>query len=413
MELAMTQSLKVAYIMSRFPKITETFILYEMLAVMQEGVQVEVYPLMRGDPVMHPEAKPLTAAAHYTPHLSPAIVLSNVLTLARHPRRYLGTLWTTLRATQGSRRFFTGILAFFWKSVHMGRLMQRQGINHMHAHFASFPAATAYIIHRLTGIPYSFTAHGSDLHRDQHFLQEKVADSAFTVAISEYNRRVILEHSGASYADRVQIVHCGVDTSLFRPADLNGATADRPLQLVCTGTLHEVKGQTYLIAACAELMQRGISFTCHLVGDGPDRPMLEAQAAAAGLGDRVVFHGNVLRERVVELLRCADIVVQPSVPTRDGRREGIPVATMEAMACGTAVVASALSGIPELIEDGVSGILVPPGDAAQLARTLEALATDPDRRARLGIAARQRIVDDFNLTRNAERLSGLFAEVTR
>ena len=405
----MTQPLRVAYIMSRFPKITETFILYEMLAVMQEGVQVEVYPLMRGDPVMHPEAEPLAAAAHYTPHLSAGVVISNVQLLVRHPRRYLSTLWTALRATQGSRRFFSGVIAFFGKSVHMGRLMQRQGIDHIHAHFASFPAATAYIIHRLTGIPYSFTAHGSDLHRDQHFLREKVDGAAFTVAISRYNRQVILEHCGEQYADRVPVVHCGVDTSLFRPLDAP-KPGDQPLQLVCTGTLHEVKGQTYLITACAELARRGVAFECHLVGDGPDRAALEAQVAQAGLQDRVIFHGSVLRARVVELLRCADIVVQPSVPTRDGRREGIPVATMEAMACATAVVASALSGIPELVEDGVSGVLVPPGDAERLATTLGQLARDPARRAQLGAAARQRILDEFDLARNAALLARMFAE---
>ena len=169
--------LKVAYTMSRFPKITETFILFEILAVMDEGVPVEIYPLMRErTDVMHEEAKPLVETANFTPHISPAIIMSNLKALVRQPGTYVRTLLTSLRATLGSRRFFIGILVFFPKSVYLAERMQADGITHLHAHFASFPAATAYVIHQFSGIPYSFTAHGSDLHRDKHMLCEKIAD---------------------------------------------------------------------------------------------------------------------------------------------------------------------------------------------------------------------------------------------
>jgi glycosyltransferase involved in cell wall biosynthesis len=409
----MSAPFKVAYVMSRFPKITETFILYEMLAVMEQGIQVEIFPLMRENTqVMHPEAVPLVATAHFTEHISPGVLASNMRALFLRPLAYVRTLVTALRATWGSRRFFIGVLSFFAKSVHMGRLMREFGVDHVHAHFASFPAATAYIIHHVTGIPYSFTAHGSDLHRDKHFLCEKVRDAKFVIAISQYNQSSILDHCGDEYSDKVHVVHCGVDTNAFRPSEKGEPEADqRPLRIVCTGTLHEVKGQTYLVEACAELQRRGVSFECHFVGDGPDKAALQAQVEAAQLTDKFVFHGNVPREQVIATLALADVVVQPSVPSSDGRREGIPVALMEAMACGAPVVASELSGIPELIDSQVSGILVPPRDAPKIAETLEMLSRDPALRRKLGQAGRQRILDHFNLTLNAETLSVLFREI--
>src|SRR5215212_3195570 len=184
--------LKVAYIMSRFPKITETFVLYEMLAMQQQGVQIELYPLQRErTKVMHPEAVPFVERAHFQPHFSLAILLTQLYFLLHKPRTYLGVLWTLVQANWGSLRYLVGALAFFPKSAHIARLMVADGIVHIHAHFASHPAAAAFIIHRLVGIPYSFTAHGSDIHRDRHMLAEKVAESAFVAAISDYNRELI------------------------------------------------------------------------------------------------------------------------------------------------------------------------------------------------------------------------------
>jgi colanic acid/amylovoran biosynthesis glycosyltransferase len=399
---------KIAYMMSRFPKITETFILYEMLAVIKQGVQVEIYPLMREHTnIMHPEAVPLVNAAHFVPHLSLSILGINLRALLTQPGIYIKTLWTCLWAMWGSRRYFFGILAFFPKSVYLAHLMQEAAITHLHAHFASFPAASAYIIHQFTGIPYSFTAHGSDLLRDQHMLCEKTQQAEFVVAISQYNKSVILEHCGQDYADKVHVVHCGVDTEVFKSTE-GKATEKKPLAIVCTGTLHAVKGQTYLIQGCVELKKRGINFECQIVGDGPDQNALKAQVAEAGLDNLFVFRGSIPRQDVIETLRHADIFVLPSVPSSDGRREGIPVAVMEAMASGVPVVASELTGIPELVDNGVNGILVMPRDVTGIADSLEHLANDPGLRAQMGQAGRQKIREQFDLEKNAAVLATLF-----
>jgi glycosyltransferase involved in cell wall biosynthesis len=173
---------------------------------------------------------------------------------------------------------------------------------------------------------------------------------------------------------------------------------------VCLGTLHEVKGQTHLIEACRILRQRGRKLHLHFIGDGPDLAARQRQAAEAQLADCVTFHGAVARSRVVELLRQSDIVATPSVPSRDGRREGIPVALMEAMASGVPVVASRLSGIPELVEHEATGLLAPAGDAVALADALERLLDDVELRRRLGKAGRETIEREFDLHVNAARL---------
>ena len=373
---------RVAYIMSRFPKLTETFVLFEMLAVEEQGLPVEIYPLLRarntnneqagaglikkvwecwapqrGPQVMHTEAEPLVRRAHFQPFLSWRIMWANLNVICRMPGTYLGTLWTVLRSAWGNFNFVVGGLCIFPKCIYFAHQMDRTGITHIHAHFANHPAVAAFIIHRVTRIPYSFTAHGSDLHRDRRMLREKVAEAEFVVAISHYNRELILQECGQQLRDEVVVLHCGVDTNVFRPgnARIDAQRRRRPYSIFCIGMLHEVKGQTYLLEACRQLRQRGVDFVLNLVGDGPDRAALQRQAVRASLRDQVIFHGRKNRDEIAALLPYAHVVAGPSVPTDNGQREGIPVVLMEAMSSGVAVVASNISGIPELVEDQKSG----------------------------------------------------------
>ncbi len=398
----------VAYVMSRFPKLTETFVLDEILALEARGVRVEVFPLWRerGGPV-HPDAVPVVERAHFTPTLDPTILRDNLAALLDRPGVYLGTLARVVRANLGSVRFLLGALAIFPKSVSFARRMRALGVERLHAHFASHPAAAAFVVGRLAGIPWSFTAHGSDLHREQAMLPEKLAEAAHVITISDYNRRFLLEHAGPDaerHADRVHVVHCGVDATRFERERVGGDT----FEIVCVGTLHAVKGQRFLVDACAALDKEGLAWRLHLVGDGEDRRALEERARAHGIAEHVVFHGALDRAGVRAVLAGADVSVAPSVPTADGRREGIPVVLMEAGATGLPLIGSRLSGIPEIIEDGVTGLLVEPGDVDGLAAALLRLASDPSLAARLGAAARAGVEDEFSLDRNVDRLCALF-----
>ena len=407
---AQARPIRVAYLMSRFPRLTETFVLFEILALEADGMAVDVYPLLRERPgVMHAEAAPLVARAHYQPFVSWAILRSQAHFLRRRPGAYLRALGAVVRGTWRSANFLIGGLAIFPKVAHAARLMRADGVTHVHCHFANHPALAGLIVHRLTGIPYSFTAHGSDLHVDRRMLCQKVAEAEFVVAISRFNRDVIVGECGSGLESKLTVIHTGVDTDHFRPGPAQSDGA--PFTIVCVGTLHEVKGQVHLVRACARLARAGARFVCHLVGDGPDRGMLAREIERLELGGLVVLEGLLDRDALGSLLRTADVLVTPSVPTRQGKREGIPVVLMEAMSSGLPVVASRLSGIPELVEDGRSGVLVDPGDDAGLADALRRLHDDSDLRRRLAREGREKVLREFDVRSNARLLAQRFRGV--
>lgn len=399
-------SLKVAYIMSRFPKISETFVLYEMLALQQQGVNVEVFPLINERAkVVHAEAKQFVERAHYLPVLSLPIVRANLHFLRTRPAAYLRVWLEVLRGTFGSLNYTVGGLGIIPKAAKFAYDMQRLGVTHIHAHFANHPTVAALVVHRLTGIPFSFTAHAHDIYVDQHMLREKVRAAKFVVAISEYNKELIVRHAGADTRAKVQVVHCGVDTRLFQPRQ--SVASGAPFTIVCVGSLEEKKGQTYLLAACQILKQRGLRFVCHLIGDGQTRPALEAQISRDGLADVVRLAGSRPRDEVLSMLAQADVVALPSIRTASGKMEGIPVALMEPLACEVPVVSTRTSGIPELVEEGVTGLLVPPQDPLALADALQRLANDPELGRRLGRAGREKVLREFDLTDTTARLAQL------
>lgn len=405
-------SRRVAYIMSRFPKISETFILYEILALEELGWEVEVFPLLRErQPVSHPEARDIVARAHFQPFLSPAILAANLRFAFRRPAAYFGALREIVRGTWGSPNFLAGALGIFPKAVRAAELMQQLDVKHVHAHFISHPAVAALIIHRLTGIPYSVTAHGSDLHVERRMLDRKVAAARFVVTISQYNRNLILEECGPGVEDKVRVIHCGVDTDVFAGNGKHNGNGHQAFQILCVASFEEVKGHEYLVQACALLKARGIPFECHLIGDGPRRARVQSQIRELGLTTCVLVHGPQPRATVAKFAARAQVFVLPSVPTRSGKREGIPVVLMEGMASGLPVVASDISGIPELIENRRSGLLVPPRDVEALSSALEELATNAGLRETLGQAGRARVVERFNLRTNAKTLACMFETV--
>jgi colanic acid/amylovoran biosynthesis glycosyltransferase len=406
-EVTTDGSKRVAYLVSRFPKLSETFVLNEMVAVEETGVAVHLFPLRREQQsTVHPAAEGWTRRAHYRSIFSPALLRAHVAFLRRDPRVYAGALVEALSGTWGTPKFFAAAVALFPKSVLFAREMELLGITHIHAHFATHPALVALLIHRLTGIPFSFTAHGSDLHVDRRMLDIKLYAAAFAVAVSRFNRQVMVDTCSEDSSDRIRVIHCGTDPDLFAP------TADQrdrsPFQIICVASLEEVKGHRFLLDACRILLDRGIDLRCHIVGDGPLETAIRKQRARLRLDNEVVLYGGVPRQDVARMIAAAHAGVLASHPTRTGRREGIPVALMEAMSCGLPVVASDISGIPELIDHGKTGFLVPSGDPQALADALDLLARDADLCRYLGEAGRKRIMADFHVRENARRLASHF-----
>jgi glycosyltransferase involved in cell wall biosynthesis len=402
-------SQKVAYLMSRFPTIAETFILYEMLELKRLGLQVEIFPLIRQkEPVKHAEVDKLAGQVHYHQLLSVATLAAQLYWFRKKPKRYLQLWWQTIRTHLKSLKFLSRSLVVLPLAALFARRMEELDIKHIHAHWATHPTLAAYIIKQLTGIPYSFTAHADDIYVDQTMLEEKISQANFVVTISEYNRQFLCELYNGLVAPKIFVIRCGVDLEVFKTG--NAKKFNDQFTIICVARLGRAKGHQYLIEACAQLKAQGLNFRCLLVGDGELRSEIEDQIRQFNLTDQIILLGFQPRDKVRELLAGADLMVLPSIITDKGQKEGIPVALMEGLAMGLPAVATAISGIPELIKDGETGLLAPQRDPQALVEAISKLYHSPALRQQLGAEGRAKVMKEFNLHASAVQLYQLFTQ---
>ena len=404
-------SKKIAYIVSRFPHLPETFILREMISLEQLGWQIELYPLIiQQQKLIHHEARPWLARAHGVPWFSLEILRANLGRLFRHPLQYFSSFWRMLKENFRSPKFLVRALLLFPRSVWMAERFSMTGITHIHAHYATHTALVAWLIHKLTGIPYSITVHAHDIFVEKPMLATKLKDSVFVSAISEFNRKYLTDIYGPWVEQKTKIVRCGIDPAYYGN---NGHMDPRDtgrLEIISVGSLQPYKGHIYLLKACAELQKRGISFRCRIVGGGDLQNMLEHAIREYQLDQVVELMGPRTQDEVSQLLKTANCYVQPSVITPSGKMEGIPVALMEAMASSIPVVATSISGIPELVRNGDTGWLVPPENVEALADALSQVHKNPAEARKRACSGRSWVLDEFELSLNAKRLSLLFAQ---
>lgn len=403
-ESSLPSSERVAYIVSRFPKLTETFVLYEALALRDLGCEIEIFPLVpHAEDIVHAEIDSVRKNVHLAPLASFAVVSATIGAAVGSPLRFVTSLASLVRGSGGSPGHLVRGLAIFPRACWIARQLKSGEFDHIHAHFANHPALAARLVHDLTKIPYSFTAHGSDLHRDPRGLKTKVEASSFTVAISEYNRRFILERAGQELAPKIEVLFCGADLAHFR--ERAAAAGNGPFRIACVAALREVKGHTHLLAAIEAARAAGLNVECELAGDGPLRSRLEAEVERRGLKGSVRLLGPCQRDEVQALLERSDAIALTSILDSAGRREGIPVSLMEGMAAGLPVISSRISGIPELVTHGEDGLLADPGDEAGLTEAITRLALDAALRTKMGASGRARVERDFDLTANAGALA--------
>ncbi len=399
----------VAYVSQQFPCLTMTFIYREVLALRRQGLTIRPISTWRPPAgVMSKEAEGLIGETFYIFPLPWLRLLGNHLRyLLTRPKRYLGTLGQLVLFNREPLRHRLRLLAHFVYAVRAAAEVERCQAQHIHADFALNAATVAMVASRLTGRPFSFTAHAADIFVDPILLREKIAAASFVVAISEYNRRYLISIAGDNgVADKIHIVHYGLDIGQFTPDPERKPNAIPVLLTI--GRLVEKKGLPYLVKACRILVEQGYEFESLVIGQGPEEKMLRQLVQEYGLDDRVHLLGAMPQERVRELLRQADIFVLPCVVASDGDRDGIPVVLIEAMAMGLPVISTSLSGIPELIENGVSGWVVSPQDEEELARAVAILLRDPQQRAKMGAAGRRKVLEEFNIERSAAQLRALF-----
>ncbi len=361
--------------------------------------------------MVHPEAEPWVRRAIYGPLLDRAILRENLRVLFRRPGRYLSTLLGLAADLWARPKDLVGLLALFPRSVWLGRHLRELGVRHVHAQFATYAAAAAYILGRVhdgsgPDLPFSVTVHGSDLFLHQAGLRRKLGAAAFVRAISAYNARFMQERLGSALHDRLCVIHCGVDPDRFdRRNDTGRPGIDRPARVLSVAALIPSKGVRYLAEAIAQLRVENLDVQCDVIGEGPRRAELERRIRRTGLYGVMQLLGHRPEKAVARALATADVFVLASVMSSDRKREGIPVSLMEAMASGTPVVASRIAGVPELVVDGTTGRLVEPGDADALARAIREAVEDVEGSIRLAEAARSKVREEFSLSKCVRRLA--------
>ena len=389
----------VAYVLRKFPVLSETFILTELLALEARGVPLHIFSLDRpNDPRFHDDLPRLKAHVTYVPPLS------ELARLARHHRSLLrragGPYLRTLGAALGRGR-----LGLFLRAGFIANEARRLGVQHLHAHFANAPTETAQLAAGLAGLPFSFTAHATDIYRtnvNPRRLADEIAAARFVVTVSEFNRRH-LQRFGGTEANLVRVYN-GIDLKRFAP---NGVPPSSTFRIISVARLVEKKGLPTLIDACRLLRDRGCAFECEIVGKGALRPRLDDLIKRHGLEQHVRLLGPRTQHEVVRRYHTAHVYVLPCIVAADGNREGLPVSIVEALACGLPVISTPVTGIPEVVKDGHNGLLIPENDPEALAAALERLARDPALLAQLRTNARASVVEDFDIQRTAATLHQL------
>ncbi len=397
----------IAYLLKRYPRLSETFILHEILELERQGVDLCLFSIMNpNERVVHPEVASVRAPVHYLPvgrqSIGP-LLLAHLSLMKRAPQRYVGAVAHIL-----VRRRHISTIKHFVRAGWFAREVERVGATHLHAHFAHGPASVAHFVHRLTGLPFSFTAHAKDIYTSPpDLLAAKIRAAAFVVTCTGYNARYL---SGLIEGEKpIQRIYHGVDLRLFSP---NGqrASDDRPnsaRSILSIGRLVEKKGFPYLIDACRQLRADGYDIRLCIVGDGPMKGALNRQIEESGLAEHVTLLASRSQRELLALYQSAEVFALPCMVTDNGDRDGIPNVLVEAMSLGVPVVSTTISGIPELVIDGQTGLLAPPRDPQALATALAQLLDDPSLRARLAAEARRHVTAEFDLTTNATKLKAL------
>jgi colanic acid/amylovoran biosynthesis glycosyltransferase len=390
---------RVGYVLKMYPRFSETFVVNEILAVEAGGAEVDIFSLRPpADGRFHESLAEVRASVTYL--RSGAIRAADAWTGLRNALPGL----PGIRDCLGELLDLPVVDAL--ASVELAEAVRDRGLTHLHAHFGSVSTTVARLAARLAGVPYTFTAHAKDVFHDSvdtADLRRKLRDAAAVVTVSDFNLRHLRAVYGPA-ADRVVRVYNGLDLERFAYA----SPACRPRRVVAVGRLVEKKGFTDLLDALAVLARAGREVPCDLVGTGPLEPELREQAGRLGLAGQVCFLGALPSARVREVVRGGTVFAAPCVVGTDGNRDGLPTVLLEAMALGTPCVATPVTGIPEVVRDGVTGLLVPEADPVALAGALERLLDDGGLRVALASAARTLVEREFDVTAQAARLMPLF-----
>jgi len=397
----------LAFLTSQYPAATHTFIQREVQALRDLGWTIDTFSVRSPDPAWPPgEADSAEEAqTFYILRQSPAAILgAQVAAFFGNPARYLRTLGLALsHRAPGARGLFLA-LAHFAESAVLARELKRRRIAHLHNHFANSAATVGLLATRMLGIGWSFTMHGiSETDYPAGLMLGRKIEAADMVAcVSLFGRAQAMRLVGPEHWDKLTIVRCGIP---FDRLPQPGTKTGHAPTIICVGRLSPEKGQAGLLRAFASLRTSNSNAKLKLVGDGPDRETLEALAREMGVTEAVTFTGRLSEDDTLAQIAQSDLLVLSSF------MEGLPIVLMEAMALGVPVVASRVAGIPELVEDGSTGLLFAPSDWDGLKACMERLLGDGTLQAEIAERARKKVAEEFDVRGSAKVLAGLFERI--
>lgn len=402
----MTDTRPIAYLTGDYPKVSHTFILREVEAVRAAGVPV-ITCSVRQPPASEfkgPEEQRARAETFYVlaAAKNPATLLAaHGRAFMRSPGTWAKTLALAVRMRAPGLKALIWQLFYFLEAAVLAEHLRRNNARHLHNHFGNSSCSVAVLAAELAGIPFSFTEHGPAIffEVDRWALPEKIARAAFVVAITHFCRSQLMLFSRPADWPKITIVHCGVTLEAYRREP--GGNGKR---VAFVGRLDPVKGALLLIEAMATVLKSHPDATLTLAGDGPARAGAEARAKALGIDKAVHFAGFMTQGQVADLLAHSDMLVLPSFA------EGLPVVYMEALASRIPVVASRVAGVPELVEDGVTGYTVPPGDVDSLTDRMIHLMDDPAKARAMGEAGRNAVQAQHDIRTEGAWLAQIFRD---
>lgn len=399
---------RLAFIVSTYTP-QSRFIEREIEGLRALGLRVDVFALRR-DPEDRGSPRGAGPEPLLLPYLwSAEVVRANLHWVRRHPRRYFGALARIVRGHRRSPRVLAKALAVFPKAAAYARRIAAGGYRRVHAHWAGISATAAFAAHELTGLPYSFTGHAWDLYGDDEMLEEKVREAEFVLTCTGYNRAELRSRFPEAAADKVFLSYHGLDLSRY--AFRAPAPPPVPARVLAVGKRTAKKGFDDLLRACGILTRQGIDLTVRIVGwPGDLDDVFPGILARERLAPRVQIDDYVEEQRLIEMFRASDVLVAPSVVLEGKLLDGIPNVLLEAMALGVPVVATAVSGIPEVVRHAETGLVVPPRDPSALAAAIRRTLADPAATAARAVAARRLMEESFDVRRNTAALATLHVE---
>lgn len=402
--------MRIAYLTSQYPAVSHAFIRREVAGLRHLGVDVRTFsvrPPSDADVLCEADRREAQTTLSLLPTTARALLAAHGRALVRWPRRYFATLCRALARRAAGMRALLWAVFYFAEAILLAEALRRCAATHLHSHFANPGSDVGLLAAEYLGVPWSVTLHGTcDFEYPAAVtLGAKLAAARFVVCASNFGRAQAMRVLPPRRWNDVHVVHCGVELDQFSGIrSLRGTGRGRRRRLLCVARLSEEKGLPGLLEAFASLVAGGHDLELHLVGEGHLRGDLEERIQAQGFGERCVLTGPLTDAPLLEEFRSADVFVLASL------MEGLSVVLMEAMAAGVPVVAPRVGGIPELVQDGQTGVLFGPGDWDGLAEAVQRLLSDPVLRERVVQGGRARVEREHDSARNAASLLRLFRD---